>query len=171
MDYFSIIKDSDIFGGGETDSTAYIVRPTAKGVVLDDEGKVALLSNGEHSLFPGGGVDEGETFREAFIRECMEEIGCEVEVLSSLGRALQVRSKSKRKYEVEFFVGKVRGAKGAPTTTQAGELACTIDWLDDTEVITILESQIKDIRPDDYPAQFNCRTHLAVFERYLEISK
>jgi ADP-ribose pyrophosphatase YjhB (NUDIX family) len=32
-------------------------------------------------VFPGGGVDEGEEYKKALIRECEEELGLEVEVL------------------------------------------------------------------------------------------
>ena len=57
MDYFLITKDVDFFENPVAEPVEYRVRPTAKGIVIDDEGNIALLSNGEHSLFPGGGVD------------------------------------------------------------------------------------------------------------------
>lgn len=171
MAYFSTIKDEDVFESPVVEPEEYKVRPTAKGVVLDDEGKIALLSNGEHSLFPGEGVDEGETFEEAFMRECKEEIGCNVEVLYPLGNAMHLRAKNMTKYDIHFFVGQVIGEKGKPTTTQAGELACSISWLDEKDVQKILEEQMFTIREDDYPAHFNCPTHLAVFQKYLEDKK
>ena len=171
MEPFLILKDLDIFDESVEEPLEYAIRPTAKGVVIDSDGNIALLSNGEHSLFPGGGVEQGESFEEAFIRECNEEIGCDVEILSSLGKALQFRAKNKTKYDVCFFVGKVVGEKGTPTTKEAGELACTLSWLTKEEVLKILEEQISVIRNDDYPAHFNCPTHLAVFQRYLESTK
>lgn len=109
MGYFSIIKDADIFENPGEEPKEYTVRPTAKGIVLDNDGKIALLSNGEHSLFPGGGVDKGETYEQAFIRECKEEIGCDIEVLHAIGNAMHMRGKSMMKYEVHFFVGRVVG--------------------------------------------------------------
>lgn len=167
MDYLLILKDSDVFKNPVAEPEEYKVRPTAKGIVLDSDGKIALLSNGEHSLFPGGGVEDGETFEEAFIRECKEEIGCDIEVLRLLGNVYQFRAKGAAKYDVHFFVGRVIGEKGTPTTTQAGELACVINWLTNDEVLKTLDEQMHTIREDDYPAHFNCPTHLAVFMKYM----
>lgn len=52
------------------------------GIVLIEEDKVALIERHraglEYYVFPGGGVDEGETPQHAAIREAMEELGVEV---------------------------------------------------------------------------------------------
>ena len=52
------------------------------GVVLVENGKVALIERhraGRHYyVFPGGGVDEGETTEQAAIREVEEETGLQV---------------------------------------------------------------------------------------------
>lgn len=82
-----------------------------------------------------------------------------------------MRAGSERKYEVYFFVADVIGEKGKPTTTEAGELACVLNWFDDRKILQILNDQIKEIRLDDYPAHFNCRTHLIAFERYLKMKE
>jgi len=168
MEYFSIIKDVDVFKNPIPEPVEYKIRPTAKGIVLDIDNHVALISNGEHSLFPGGGVDDGETYERAFVRECKEEIGCDVEIVTLIGKAKQFRAKNETIYELQFFVGRVLGEKGVPTTTQRVEMACTISWLKEDEVLKILEEQIAYIRADDYPAHFNCRTQLAVFKKYLK---
>ena len=102
------------------------------------------------------------------MRECKEEIGCDIEITSRIGSALQFRAKSATKYDVYFFVGRVVGEKGVPTTTEAGELACTVSWSTEEEVLKILEEQMDTIRKDDYPAHFNCPTHLVVFKKCLQ---
>jgi len=58
------------------------------GVVLIENGKVALIERhraGKHYyVFPGGGVDEGETSEQAAIREMEEETGLRVTVQRKL---------------------------------------------------------------------------------------
>jgi 8-oxo-dGTP diphosphatase len=55
---------------------------TRAGIVLIEDGKVALIERHrgglDYFVFPGGGVDEGETPEQAAIRETMEELGVEV---------------------------------------------------------------------------------------------
>lgn len=169
MEYFSVLKDSDIFENQTIEPDVYEPRLTVKGIVLDVDNKIAILSNGEHSLFPGGGVEEGETLEAGFTRECKEEIGCDVEIISKIGEALQFRAKNKKKYDIHFFVAKVIGEKGRPTTTQEGELSCILSWSNNEEILKILENQISQIREDDYPAHFNCRTQLAAFKTFLKL--
>ncbi|WP_425281649.1 NUDIX domain-containing protein [Planococcus maritimus] len=61
------------------------IRNSAKAIIVRD-GKVLLTTNrdaeGRYYLFPGGGQELGETLPEAAARECLEEIGCAVEVKS-----------------------------------------------------------------------------------------
>lgn len=60
-----------------------LIRNSAKAVILKDS-KVLLTKNiddeGFFYLFPGGGQDHIETLPETVKRECLEEIGQQVEV-------------------------------------------------------------------------------------------
>ncbi len=54
---------------------------TRAGIVLIEDNKVALIERHraglDYFVFPGGGVDEGETPEQAAVREAMEELGVE----------------------------------------------------------------------------------------------
>lgn len=171
MEHFSTVKDADIFPDSAVEMKEYTVRPTSKGIVMDSNGNIALLTARGHGLFPGGGIEMGETKEEAFIRECREEIGCDVMITSYLGQFDQYRAQDKKKYEVHFFVADVIGEKGAPTSTEAGELACILTWEKKDAVTDILQEQLHTIPPGEYPSQFNCRTHLGAWRKFLEVTR
>jgi 8-oxo-dGTP pyrophosphatase MutT (NUDIX family) len=57
---------------------------TRAGIVLIENDKVALIERHraglDYFVFPGGGVDEGETPEQGAVREAMEELGVEVAI-------------------------------------------------------------------------------------------
>ncbi|AOV17746.1 NUDIX hydrolase [Acidihalobacter aeolianus] len=58
-------------------------RLSAHAVITDAEGRVLMLKANYAERrwgLPGGAVDPGETLLETVVRECREELGCEVEV-------------------------------------------------------------------------------------------
>lgn len=59
------------------------------GIVVFDQGRVALIRRRRdglrYHLFPGGGVEPGETDEDAAIREAHEELGVQVEIVRRLG--------------------------------------------------------------------------------------
>ena len=80
------------------------LRPTVRGIIEKD-GKLALIHKREfdYYAFPGGGIDEGETYEEALIREVKEETGLIVipESIREYGGALRL-NKSTRFPETVF---------------------------------------------------------------------
>ena len=88
---------------------------TRAGVVLIQGDKVALIERHraglDYLVFPGGGVDEGETPEQAAIREAMEELGIDV-ILKQKVAEVQVGQKSKQLY---FLAEQVGGEFGSGT--------------------------------------------------------
>lgn len=87
------------------------------GIVLIQNGNVALIERHRAGLsyfvFPGGGVDEGESPEQAAIREAMEELGIEVTIKQKVAE-IQFGPKSRQVY---FLVEQTGGEFG----TGAGE--------------------------------------------------
>ena len=82
------------------------------GIVLIKDDKVALIERYRAGLhyyvFPGGGVDEGESPEGAAVREAMEELGIEVTIKQKIAE-VQLGPKSRQVY---FLVEQMCGEFG-----------------------------------------------------------
>lgn len=59
------------------ENDTHFCRPSARGIILKPNGKIALVYSKQKNYykFPGGGIHVGEDKREALIREVKEEVG------------------------------------------------------------------------------------------------
>ena len=84
------------------------------GVVLIEDGKLALIERHraglDYFVFPGGGVDEGETSEQAAVREALEELGVEVKVKRKVAVIHFDQS-----MQVYFLVERISGEFGSGT--------------------------------------------------------
>ncbi len=84
------------------------------GVILIEENKVALIERfraGTHYfVFPGGGVDQGETPEQAAIRETDEELGLQVVIAQQVA---EIQFGDSRQYY--FLVERIGGEFGTGT--------------------------------------------------------
>ncbi|MGE5465132.1 MAG: NUDIX domain-containing protein [Syntrophothermus sp.] len=88
---------------------------TRAGIVLIQDQKVALIERFRAGLhyfvFPGGGMDEGETPEQAAVREAKEELGIEVGIRQKVAE-IQLASKSRQIY---YLVEQTGGEFGTGT--------------------------------------------------------
>jgi 8-oxo-dGTP diphosphatase len=82
------------------------------GIVLIQDGKVALIERHraglDYFVFPGGGVDEGESAERAAVREAMEELGIEVAIKQKVAE-IKLGQKNRQIY---FLVEQTGGEFG-----------------------------------------------------------
>ena len=68
-------------------------RPSVRAIIQKDD-KIAMVYNQKYDYyaFPGGGIEEGESFHQALLREVKEETGLNVilDSIEELGSALRV---------------------------------------------------------------------------------
>ena len=74
----------------------------------EDE-KIAIFnkSNKNEYKLPGGGLEEEEKPEDAFKREVLEETGCKVEIIETLGTTEEYKSLNNFKQISYVYVGKV----------------------------------------------------------------
>ena len=87
----------------------YRIRVAARGIVLSEDGKIALQnkSNKNEYKLVGGGMEENEIPQKAFQREVLEEAGCEIEIIQLLGTTEEYKSKQNLKQISHIFVARV----------------------------------------------------------------
>ncbi len=90
------------------------------GIILIEENKLALIERHRGGLhyfiFPGGGIDEGESEEQAAIREAKEELGIVVEIIRKAAEL--TRPSGKQFY---FLARHVSGKFGTGTGEEYGE--------------------------------------------------
>ena len=123
MKLITTLTDKDILPDTvetEIDSTNFFNRSAARAVVVNDAGEIALLkvSNYGYHKIPGGGIDPGEDINQALRREMLEEIGCEIEIISEVGQILEHRNQSKFKQTSYCFLVKQIGQQKKPDFTE-----------------------------------------------------
>jgi len=120
------------------------VRRTARAVLLDDEGRMAVMyvnAKGYHKL-PGGGLEEGEDFSSALARELREETGCAMQMLHHVHTVEEYRAKGGFLQISHGYLAKVVGPKGAPEF-HPNEVKddFVLLWLDPKDVLERLEAE------------------------------
>lgn len=105
--------------GEESDVAQFDVREAARGVVVNDNGHVALLHVSRDSYYklPGGGIDPGEDREIALRRECVEEVGCAVTDIVPLGTVVEYRKFLQLKQISHCFMARIVGEVQAPQFT------------------------------------------------------
>jgi 8-oxo-dGTP diphosphatase len=98
----------------------YQTRFAARGVVFDENKNVALLPVGAHSYYklPGGGIDDSEDKVTAFRRECLEEIGTDVEVIDELGSIVEYRNDKSLVQTSYCYIANAIGERQKPSFTE-----------------------------------------------------
>ena len=125
------------------------IRPIARAVVLDKEGKVYLHHIHRNDMFgdatyyetPGGGVDEGETFEQAVVRECEEELGLIVEVIAPIAEVQDAYHLIGRKNVNRFFLCREVGSSHIHHESSGDDLIESTSTYGIDEAIALYENQ------------------------------
>lgn len=145
MRYLKTITDANIFpNDGLEIPSEWENRKTVKVVLVNDEGRVAFVTNSIHKqiLLPGGGIDDGENVLTAANRECDEEVNWTIRDAVEIGCIEEFRARDGKHYE--SFAVFARTDKENPEDTRTEEekqKGLEVVWLSPDEARTILQQQ------------------------------
>ncbi len=152
-------------------------RATGKAIVLDEENKIALVGNkqNEFLLLPGGGIDDGEDIQTGIIRECLEEIGCVVNILGEIGCIDDYRPRDKKHCISYCYTVRVIGIKGYPKHTENEiKIGMYTKWVTLEEALNIFKKQKLELESGKvtfYNTGFNIIRDLLFLEEAKNINK
>lgn len=81
-------------------------RRTVRTILKNEEAKIALMFMAKHQvyIFPGGGVEDGESLEEALRREILEETGCSCRIIKEMGYIYENRGALDYTQESFYYV-------------------------------------------------------------------
>ena len=89
------ITDHSLGLGDDSSVLPVDKRDAARGIIFNEKKDIALVytnKHGHHKL-PGGGIEDGEGWKEALIREAIEEVGCRIIVRDLfVGKIVEIRN-------------------------------------------------------------------------------
>jgi 8-oxo-dGTP diphosphatase len=111
-----LLKLISLEGVTDAEAATYQKREAVRAIVKDADGNVAVFhatKNGYYKL-PGGGIDAGESREQALHRECLEEIGCAIEITGEVGMIIEYRKKYGLHQTSYCYTADLIGEKGIP---------------------------------------------------------
>lgn len=162
MELLETIEDKD-FPKNELELK---IREASRAILFDEKGLTPLLFVKKHAYhkLPGGGIDDEESKIEALIRECLEEVGSEIEVDGEVGKIIEFRLKWNLKQISYCYYGKVI-SKGNPDFTKK-ELnqGFEIIWVPLETAILKVEND----KPKNYEGSFIQKRDLIFLKKALQ---
>jgi len=129
----------------DTELKTYRIREAVRAVVVDDQNNLAILHVTNHRYYklPGGGIKPDEDKITALKRECLEEIGCEIEVTAEIGKIIEYRKMWQLQQISYCYLAKLKGNKGHANFTKK-ERADGFQslWLPYSEALTLVSTNL-----------------------------
>lgn len=104
----------------EREVSKYPIREAVRAIVVDRENNIALLhvTKEQYYKLPGGGIEGTEDHKSALRRECLEEIGSDIEVIYEIGSITEYRKIFTLKQISYCYLARLKGEKGNPKFTE-----------------------------------------------------
>ena len=149
-------------------SLEYRVRQAARAVVIDKNGKLAILFDTRHNhhKIPGGGVNKNEAIKRALKREMIEEAGCSIKILNEIGLIIEYRNKINLLQLSYCWLAQVRGKTMEPRFDKR-EIAngFKLEWLAPNQAVKLFKKD----KPRGYSGHFMWARDLLFLQKAKEL--
>lgn len=152
------------------------IRYSARGIVTNDEGKIALLCKKNINLYKlvGGGLNDNETPIEGFIREVKEEIGAEIGNIKYIGEIYEEKSLDNFIQVSYVYIANILKV-GKPSFTFEEIIdGSYIEWVYPTLAKKLLTKSLNDVKPSKndeplsvYHSKFIVKRDLEILNNYI----
>ena len=136
------------------------IRYGARGIIINQDGNIAIFNKQKKNEYklPGGGIDEGETPEEAFIREALEETGCDIKITKSLG-TIEERESQDNFVQISYvFVAEVINQKEELSLTQKEkDEGATLIWTSLDKGIELIKNCIDNLVDSKYDIVYHSK--------------
>ena len=157
MDILFKITDKDI-GMPEKKIKEYKTRIAARGIILNDDGQIAIQKkkNTKEYKLIGGGVEEGEQPNEGFKREVLEETGCKIDIIKKLGITEEYISMKGAKQISHIFVAKVLfDTNVLYLTGKEKSEGAELIWVTPQEAVKLIENSYNSLTSSNYSKDYD----------------
>lgn len=151
------------------------IRYAARGIIYNNEGKIALLykKNKKQYKLIGGGKENNEKIEETFIREVMEETGYSIDIIENLGVAVEKKSQDNFMQYSTIFVGKIlKKEKSENYTIEELKDGSSIVWVDIVDAIQLIKNSLSSLKYIDiksYHDLFILKRDVLILECYAKM--
>lgn len=166
---FMTITDHSLGLADGPSSLTTTERHAARAIIFNEEGRIALLyteKHGHHKL-PGGGIDPGEDWTQALMREAVEEAGCHVRIRDLfIGQILEIRGKDRLTQRSFCGVADVTEYRDAPSLTddEINDGYTPPKWVTLDQAVQLFQQD----QPKTYLGQFMHKRDFAFLTKSIE---
>ena len=134
----------------------YKTRIAARGIIINEDGKIAIQKKTNTKELIGGGIENGEKPSDGFKREVFEETGCKINIIHELGVVEEYISMKCAKQVSYIFVAKVLNdtSKLNLTGKEKAEGAELI-WVSPIDALRLMENSYHELTSSTYEVDYD----------------